>query len=408
MKKKLTLATLLIVFITFDSNAQFKDLGKRIEGKIKRKIDQKTDRTIDKALNKGEDKIDEGVNSATKKNTDESTEKFKTSGTFDFVPGDKALFTDDLQRENTGDFPSKWNTNGSGEVVVADGKKWLKFKGNSFYIPQVSSSLPENYTIEFDLATEGLNQKVSSTLNLGIILDDNSGFKTGSNMAMAKIYFAQYIPIGVKVSNRVSGSQVINNTINEDFRKALVGTSKVSITVNKNRFRLWLNQNKLVDIPSLVPTATKALKFKLEGFNEDFKQASISLSNLRIAESGIDLRSKLINEGRVSTNAILFDTGSDRLKPESYAVIEQIAGALNQETAMKITIIGHTDADGDAATNLDLSKRRAAAVKTALNSRFAIDQSRLLTDGKGESKPVDNNATAQGKANNRRVEFVKN
>ena len=68
---------------------------------------------------------------------------------------------------------------------------------------------------------------------------------------------------------------------------------------------------------------------------------------------------------------------------------------------------GHTDADGKDDANLDLSKRRAASVKAALAKEFGIDESRMETDGKGESEPIDKNDTPAGKANNRRVEFIK-
>ena len=70
-------------------------------------------------------------------------------------------------------------------------------------------------------------------------------------------------------------------------------------------------------------------------------------------------------------------------------------------------LLGHTDSDGDDASNLDLSKRRAEAVKNALEKEFSIDGSRMQTDGKGETQPVDKNNTVTGKANNRRVEFIK-
>jgi len=74
---------------------------------------------------------------------------------------------------------------------------------------------------------------------------------------------------------------------------------------------------------------------------------------------------------------------------------------------MKVTIIGHTDSDGDAAQNLDLSKKRAASVRILLTTEFGIDGTRLQTDGLGETKPVSDNNTAEGKAQNRRVEFIK-
>jgi Outer membrane protein and related peptidoglycan-associated (lipo)proteins len=78
-----------------------------------------------------------------------------------------------------------------------------------------------------------------------------------------------------------------------------------------------------------------------------------------------------------------------------------------QKIFCKVNIVGHTDADGKDADNLILSKRRAESVKANLVKNFGIDASRLETDGKGASQPVDNNTTPEGKANNRRVEFIK-
>jgi outer membrane protein OmpA-like peptidoglycan-associated protein len=80
---------------------------------------------------------------------------------------------------------------------------------------------------------------------------------------------------------------------------------------------------------------------------------------------------------------------------------------MKEFTDLKVKIIGHTDADGNDPANLDLSKRRAAAVKVSLAKDFGIDESRMETDGKGESEPIDKNDTPAGKANNRRVEFIK-
>jgi OmpA-OmpF porin, OOP family len=74
---------------------------------------------------------------------------------------------------------------------------------------------------------------------------------------------------------------------------------------------------------------------------------------------------------------------------------------------VKVRIVGHTDSDGDDNSNLDLSKRRAASVKSSLASEFGIEEARMETDGKGETEPVSDNNTPQGKANNRRVEFIK-
>ena len=78
-----------------------------------------------------------------------------------------------------------------------------------------------------------------------------------------------------------------------------------------------------------------------------------------------------------------------------------------QDENIKLNIIGHTDSDGSDTANMKLSKERANAVKQALVSIYKISGNRLQTDGKGESTPVSDNNTSNGKAKNRRVEFVK-
>ncbi len=103
----------------------------------------------------------------------------------------------------------------------------------------------------------------------------------------------------------------------------------------------------------------------------------------------------------------MFDVNSDKIKPESYGALKDIANVLNENADVKVKIAGHTDADGDDKSNVDLSKRRADAVKNMLSKEFNINADRMQTDGKGEASPIDVNTTTVGKANNRRVEFIK-
>jgi outer membrane protein OmpA-like peptidoglycan-associated protein len=120
-----------------------------------------------------------------------------------------------------------------------------------------------------------------------------------------------------------------------------------------------------------------------------------------------DFSQVISSSGRYIARGILFDTDSDVIKPESGPVIKQIARGLDSNPNLKLMIEGHTDSVGDAAHNLDLSKRRAEAVKAVLIGQFNIDASRLSATGMGSTKPVDSNDTPQGRAQNRRVELVK-
>ena len=131
------------------------------------------------------------------------------------------------------------------------------------------------------------------------------------------------------------------------------------------------------------------------------------MTNVKLEIGAPDTRNKLMTEGKVSTTGILFDVNSANIKAESYGRLKQIAQVLQDNVAVKIKIVGHTDSDGDDATNLSLSKQRADAVKASLTKEFGIDESRMQTDGKGESQPTSPNTSQEGKAQNRRVEFIK-
>ena len=326
---------------------------------------------------------------------------------FDFVPGDRQLFFDNFQNDFVGDFPSKWNTDGSGEVVEisSESEKWFEIKPNSFYIPDVPS-LPTDYTIEFDILANGLDNKTSSTAKLRFILDDSDKFGYGANAVYAYLPFCQYTPVGIGIWNNISGKNVIRNTVTADIRKDVLQKVHVSVAVNDKRFRLWVNENKYIDVPRLVPSGKiVSLKFEPVGFKDGKER--LFISNLKVAEGGVDLRRKLISEGKISTNGILFESGSANIQPQSMGIIRQISQVLQQEKGMKLKIVGHTDSDGSDENNLNLSEKRAEAVKNVLATVYGISSNRLTSEGKGESEPVEDNATIEGKAQNRRVEFIK-
>ncbi|MBM3782615.1 MAG: OmpA family protein [Acidobacteria bacterium] len=118
------------------------------------------------------------------------------------------------------------------------------------------------------------------------------------------------------------------------------------------------------------------------------------------------LAAAIRSTGSVAIRDILFDTGKATIQPASAASLAMIADALKADADLAIEIQGHTDNVGAAAANLTLSRERAAAVKAAL-VKAGIDDSRLTTTGFGDTQPVADNSTAEGRARNRRVELVR-
>ena len=123
------------------------------------------------------------------------------------------------------------------------------------------------------------------------------------------------------------------------------------------------------------------------------------------ATNSASIESKLAANEAVDVYGIYFAFGSDRLRPESDRVLQEVADLLKKQAGWKLQIDGHTDNIGGDAANLDLSRRRAAAVKAALVQRYAIAEQRLTSGGFGEGRPKDRNDTIEGRALNRRVEL---
>jgi len=119
------------------------------------------------------------------------------------------------------------------------------------------------------------------------------------------------------------------------------------------------------------------------------------------------LERALADTGRVDVYDIHFSFNSDEIREESEPTLRELGDLLHRHADWKLRIDGHTDGIASDAFNLDLSKRRAAAVKNALVARFGVDAGRLITNGYGKSRPRDTNDTPEGRARNRRVELVR-
>ncbi len=126
-----------------------------------------------------------------------------------------------------------------------------------------------------------------------------------------------------------------------------------------------------------------------------------------ITVDAASLANDINRTGHASVYGIYFDTGKADVKPESDATLKEIAKLLQGDPTLKLYVVGHTDNEGALDMNMDLSRRRAAAVLTALTTKYAVPAGRLRAYGSGPYAPVASNDSEDGRAKNRRVELVK-
>ncbi len=329
---------------------------------------------------------------------------FESYTNYDFVPGDKVLYFEDFSQDNLGDFPALWAGNGSGEVKtinIAEGK-WFHMNGeDAAYCYTRAIDLPKNFIMEFDL-----------------IPDD----EYGEGMVLIFYQETEYREFtddlfpgerGLQITMGSELWQTKGYDINKDEwlegqgSKATVDKLKVNhviIWVQGRRVRIYHKGEKALDMATNIYAGTEFNRFMFSGWD---RYSWPFISNIKITTAAPDTRSKLVTEGKLVTYGIYFDSGKDVVKPESFGTLRDIANVLKENPDIRVMITGHTDSDGNDDMNLDLSKRRAANVKAYLVKEFSIDAGRMETDGKGESEPIENNGTPEGKAKNRRVEFVK-
>lgn len=398
---------LLLSFLTGSLNAQIVDPTKKVEKEGERRVNRGIDRTI----NKGFDKVEQGIGNLFKKKTsggdekgegvddpeDDGAEKGVSEtgqsapslnwAEYDFMPGDQVIFEDNLTGEENGEFPSRWDLyDGNIEVAVLDNENVIMFREyGSTIVPYMkdpkSDYLPDIFTIEFDAYIPNNS--------IAVYLHDRKNQSTPKGRTYLDVWGD-----GMELSpasSKLPGGEKVNNQ-----------WAHVAIAYTKGQLKAYLNETRLINIPRLSfnPTGI-SIRALHSGEKNHFY-----IKNIRIAEGGVRYYDRFMQDGKIIANGIRFDVNKATLKPESMGVINEIATLMKEHPEVNFSVEGHTDSDGDDTFNQTLSEQRAETVVTTLK-KMGIDGSRMTSKGWGESKPVDTNATAEGKANNRRVEFVK-
>lgn len=314
---------------------------------------------------------------------------------YDFVPGSKVLFFTDFSEDRVGNFARRLRfSNGAMDVVDRNGVKVLRVTSRSQFLIPVGRNLPERFTLEIDVIAPSSGKIDMVSIEGGRELDRG---EQSANVT--------WNPTGAFILG--SGQDGSNSPVSmpEAMRSQLIDTvTHLRVLMDGAYFKMYVNDRRIYNIPELAFRRDSLIRVLTTGAED----GPVYFTSIRVAESETDvLYDALAATGRWATQGILFETGKADLKPESTPVLREIAATLKEHADLRILVEGHTDNVGTPAANLTLSEARAAAVKTALVSQFSADGARITTKGLGDTKPSVPNTTAEGRAQNRRVEVVK-
>ncbi len=407
-------------------SAQIKlDVKKKVNKQATQRANQRTDQAIDK----GFDKLEEGVGSLFKKKKKEdddasgSAEENATPGysptltaevqpvpeekpqpqlswaKYDFVPGTEIIFEDDFRGEQNGEFPSRWDiTKGTIEMAQFGEDMVVYFRKTNSNSPDAilpllknrsEDYLPEEFTIEFDCYF--YDKKVENSTYYLFLYDSKNQMKIMSPSKPIRIVF-----------NKLTYDLKGDSYPDQNELKPIAGWRHVAISFNKRALKGYLDDTRLVNIPNIEfnPTGIMLSAGNVSGNVKPF------IKNVRIAKGAVPLYDKFLTDGKFVTTGIKFDVNKAIIKPESMGTINYVVKMMTDHPELNFSVEGHTDSDGEDAANQKLSEARSKSVLEAM-VKLGISAERLTSKGHGESNPMAGNDTPEGKAQNRRVEFVK-
>jgi outer membrane protein OmpA-like peptidoglycan-associated protein len=290
------------------------------------------------------------------------------------------------------------------EVVAWEGRRWLRINSSGAFAIPLPEVLPERFTAEFDVT---IPWPMFVVYTGALARGQAPGYLQDRALVMvSQFYQAGVVAAGGQTRSTLYPEKVLPATT---FTSGHHLTAPVRVRVHADGayVKVYLEEHRVANMPRADLLRADKLVFHFTVGGAGGGGDPPLITNLSVNAGGQPMYDALMADGRFVTQGIFFDTGSDRLRPESTPTLEEIAAMLEAHADLRLRVEGHTDSVGDDAANQELSERRAASMKAYLVTEKHIDADRLEAHGLGETTPAAPNDTPEGRQQNRRVELVK-
>ena len=324
----------------------------------------------------------------------------------DFVPGDEIIFEDNLYGEQLGEFPSRWDLErGVAEIAKVNGETVIAMAGNDSWIKPLMADYSTDYlgdvfTVEYDMLYDDSKKDGAPNIEIDFMPPN----QRRDYEIYTFTYYLGYDKQSVRMRYVKNGSTNLDGDASSGSQLVLNDGQwhHYAISFNKRAIKVYIDGIRVINIPN-----AKAGAGWITFYNGYNKAENVTyLKNVRIAKGAVPLYDRMMTDGKIITYGITFDVGKSTIKPESMGEINRIVQLMTENPDLKFSVEGHTDNTGNPNSNQTLSEQRSQAIVDKL-VEMGISADRLTAVGKGQNSPIADNTTEEGRAKNRRVEFVK-
>ena len=444
--KKIALLLTVLMLTCIGASAQniLNRLGQRAKNAVENNIGNKVERGINDVLNgntgnnngnndrrnrRNNETVEEedDYDIQTQEVVDDAPEVVTQDVKSDFVRGSVIMFEDDMKGEQVGEFPSKWDlVRGNAEIAVINGEKCIALvDGDGWITPLVKDGiknyLGDVFTVEYDMLFDDRPKNGAPSIELDIMNENEradwelftiyygmGGDKQDIDCAYTRPTDEGYHSLEGRTT--AHGAAVINDGRWHHY----------ALSFNKRAIKFYVDGKRVVNVPNakagagwltlwsghtdVRPTYVKNVVIA-QGAVDLYDRNATDISE-KLSEAAAAVEKAIAETGKFVTNNILFDTGKATIKPESDTELDRIAEYMKANPTVRFEVQGHTDNQGSDKVNDPLSQERAEAVVKALEAK-GVDGFNLRAVGQGSHEPVADNSTDAGRAQNRRVEFIK-